>query len=329
VGLDHLRDGGDDQNRTALMAAPSITTRTVDNGLTLAENIGFTEGPVWTTDGRLFVTSVSRGALYEGFLDGRPAVAAAETGGGPNGMTLGYDGQLWITQNGGDVMPTRSQLPVSPSIQVWDYRASTTPSTLFSGKVDAPSDCTFGPDGALWFTDPNGHGFGDAALPGRVWRYDPAADHATVVLDDVFFPNGIAFGPYPEHLYVAETARNRVRRYLVTASTATVDHDFPEITVPTPDGITVDAQGGLWVAGSKSGTVTYFDPAGQMREQLAIGEGTMPTSVCFAGDALDRLIVTVAKGGRVLAFPVEIPGLPTPPAADPIVSSPAQPEEPQ
>lgn len=66
-----------------------------------------------------------------------------------------------------------------------------------------------------------------------------------------------------------------------------------------------------------------------MREQLAIGEGTMPTSVCFAGDALDRLIVTVAKGGRVLAFPVEIPGLPTPPAADPIVSSPAQPEEPQ
>ncbi len=98
------------------MAAPSITTRTVDNGLTLAENIGFTEGPVWTTDGRLFVTSVSRGALYEGFLDGRPAVAAAETGGGPNGMTLGYDGQLWITQNGGDVMlPDHSCRSLRPS----------------------------------------------------------------------------------------------------------------------------------------------------------------------------------------------------------------------
>ncbi|QSE85724.1 SMP-30/gluconolactonase/LRE family protein [Rhodococcus koreensis] len=309
------------------MAAPSITTRTVEDGLTLAENIGFTEGPVWTTDGRLFVTSVSRGALYEVFLDGQPAVAVAETGGGPNGMTLGCDGRLWITQNGGEAMPTRSQLHTTPSIQVWDHHAPAAPRTILSENVHAPSDCAFGPDGALWFTDPNGHGFGDAALPGRVWRYDPAADHATVILDDVFFPNGIAFGTSPEHLYVAETARDRVRRYVVTASTATVDHDFPEITVPTPDGITVDARGGLWVAGSKSGTVTYFDPAGQLREQLAIGKGTMPTSVCFAGAALDRLIVTVAKGGRVLAFAVDTPGLPTPPAAVPIVSSPAQPEE--
>ncbi|NGP08034.1 SMP-30/gluconolactonase/LRE family protein [Rhodococcus sp. 14C212] len=310
------------------MAAPTIISRTVHDGLTLGKNIGFTEGPVWTTDGRLFVTSVSRGALYEIFLDGRPAVAVAETGGGPNGMTLGCDGRLWITQNGGGAMPTRSQLPVSPSIQVWDHRAAAAPSTIFNGRVHAPSDCTFGPDGALWFTDPNGHGFGSAALPGRVWRYDPAADHASVVLDDVFFPNGIAFGPDPEHLYVAETARNRVRRYVVTAHSATVDHDFPQITVSTPDGITIDAQGGLWVAGSKSGKVTYFDSTGQMCEQLAIGVGAMPTSVCFAGDALDRLIVTVAKGGRVLAFPVETSGLPTPPASPaPPDSSPAHREE--
>ena len=32
----------------------------------IAAGLGFTEGPVWTNDGRLLVTSISHGAIYEG-----------------------------------------------------------------------------------------------------------------------------------------------------------------------------------------------------------------------------------------------------------------------
>ena len=289
-----------------------VVERGLDDATALATGIGFTEGPVWTPDGRLFVTSLSRGAIYEVFLDGRPAVLVAEPGAGPNGMTFGHDGRLWITQNGGGVVPSRSSRQTPPSIQVWDPDGRLEPETVLHTGVGSPSDCTFGPDLALWFTDPDGHGFGDEALPGRVWRYDPGTAAAAVMLDDVYFPNGIAFGADPTCLYVAETARDRVRRYLVTGDRLVRDSTAPDLTVSTPDGIAADEDGGLWVAGSKSGVVSHFDSSGRLTQRIDIGARTLPTSVCFAGPGLKTLIVTVAKGGRVLAFDIDTPGLAVP-----------------
>lgn len=289
---------------------------------TVASNIGFTEGPVWTDDGRLFVTSVSRGLLYEVFLDGRPAEPAVETGGGPNGMTLAPDGTLWITQNGGEVMPTRSELPAAPSLQAWHPGADRKP-RMVSTTTDltSPSDCTFDSN-CLWFTDPNGHGFGDDALPGRVFRYDTTTHQLDVMLDDVYFPNGIAFGADPSHLYVAETARNRVSRFRFGDGHLINDTPADGFAVETPDGLAVDEAGGLWVAGSKSGLLTHFDVDGRVTDELDVGKGTMPTSVCFAGPTLDTLVVTAAKGGRVLALSIDTAGLSTPRSARAALLSP-------
>lgn len=280
--------------------------------LTLASNIGFTEGPVWTPDGRLFVTSVSRGLLYEVFLDGRSATAVAETGGGPNGMTLAPDGTLWITQNGGGAMPTKSLRASSPSVQAWHPLHDVDPVTVLTELFSAPSDCTFDDSGCLWFTDPNGHGFGEEALPGKVFHYNIQTCETTTVLDDVYFPNGIAFGADPGYLHIAETARDRVARYRLADGHLTLDTPDRGFEVQTPDGIAVDVEGGLWVAGSKSGKVSYFDKNGQLAKEIVVGDGTMPTSVCFAGRDLELLVITVAKGGRVLATEVAIAGLPTP-----------------
>jgi len=36
----------------------------------VAEGLGFTEGPVWTRDGRLLVTSIDHGVIYEIDSDG-------------------------------------------------------------------------------------------------------------------------------------------------------------------------------------------------------------------------------------------------------------------
>ncbi|MGB3481082.1 MAG: CoA transferase [Mycobacterium sp.] len=289
-----------------------VSVRTSDEARPLAAGIGFTEGPVWTPDGRLFVTSLSRGAVFEVFLDGREPTAVADPGSGPNGMTVGEDGRLWITQNGGTAVPSRSRRRVPPSIQVWDPSESEAPKIVLRAEVHAPSDCAVASDGALWFTDPTGHGFGRDAVAGRVWRFEPTTGTASIMLDDVYFPNGIAFGTDATDVYISETARDRVRRYTVTADGAVRDPAAPELTVSTPDGLAVDAAGGIWVAGSRSGAVSYFDASGRQVQRLDIGAGSMPTSVCFAGPDLSILVVTVAKGGRVLAFDVDIPGLPVP-----------------
>lgn len=291
------------------MTASSLNT--VPTVRTVADNIGFTEGPVWTAAGRLYVTSVSRGMLYEIFLDGRRPKAIAETGGGPNGMTVDRDDALWVTQNGGRAMPTRSSLDTEPALQVWKPDMTIAQLVPTTKTLHSPSDCVCDHAGRIWFTDPDGHHFGDEARPGRVLRHDPLQGTTEVIADDVFFPNGIAFTPGERGLLVAETARDRITRFDLTGAHARRDPKF-SLQVDTPDGIAVDALGGVWVAGSRSGCVSHFDANGTSMTQISIGVGTMPTSVCFAGHDLQTLVITVAKGGRVLALTTDTPGLPVP-----------------
>lgn len=278
---------------------------------TLAHTLGFTEGPVWTPSGRLFVTSVNRGIVYEVFLDGRTSVAIAETGGGPNGMTLGSDGALWVTQNGGHAMPSRSLLPTKPGLQrVRIDTATVSPIPAIVG-LTSPSDSVADDRGRIWFTDPDGHSFGADARPGRVLCHEITTGKTEIVAEDVYFPNGIAIDPDGRALYVAETARDRVTRFMLTQHGIRRDDTF-NLRVGTPDGLAVDARGGIWVAGSRSGQVSYFDADGKKVTALDVGAGTMPTSVCFAGPGLGTLVITVAKGGRVLGIDVDTPGLPVP-----------------
>ena len=81
----------------------------------VASDIGFTEGPVWTRDGRLLVTSISHGAIYE--VGEGEAHVVAQTDGGPNGMAEGEDGTLYVTQNGGLYAGGTSPKPATPGIQ--------------------------------------------------------------------------------------------------------------------------------------------------------------------------------------------------------------------
>ena len=63
-----------------------------------------------------------------------------------------------------------------------------------------------------------------------------------------------------------------------------------------PDGMTFDAQGGLWVAHWGGGRVSRFDPAGKVERQRALPASQI-TSMAFAGERLDRLFVTSASDG--------------------------------
>lgn len=63
-----------------------------------------------------------------------------------------------------------------------------------------------------------------------------------------------------------------------------------------PDGMTFDAQGGLWIAHWGIGRVTRFKPDG--REDFHVDLPAKQTScICFAGDNLDRAFVTSAAEG--------------------------------
>ncbi len=65
----------------------------------------------------------------------------------------------------------------------------------------------------------------------------------------------------------------------------------------SPDGMTVDAQGGLWIAHWGGGRVTRFRMDGSEDFHIALPARQI-TSITFAGDRLDRAFVTSAAIGQ-------------------------------
>ncbi|OZC63029.1 hypothetical protein CH306_28395 [Rhodococcus sp. 15-725-2-2b] len=279
-----------------------------DGAIVLASGVGFTEGPVKIDDTSIAVTSINRGHVYQVPLDGSGPTLLCETGGGPNGLALGPSGELWITQNGGTAMPSRSKLPAAPSLQRW---ANGTLSVELSGTVSAPSDCVIGPDGRLWFTDTAEHAIGEVK-PGRLHAYDPKTGDLETQFDGLMFPNGLAFDSTRGKLYVAETATDSVRRYDVTEKGCTPDGWAVTLERGRPDGMAVDSAGWLWIAGSSGDNVVAVDDQGEICHEILFGNRVLVTSVCFAGAALDQMIVTIAKGGTVVSIPAIHTGLPLP-----------------
>lgn len=258
---------------------------------TLATGIGFTEGPLWTDDGRLLVVALSRGAVVEVGLDAGVR-GSVDVGGGPNGLAQDDHGGIWIAQNGGSVRASGSERPAQPGLQRIDR----------SGVIDmpvpcaqAPNDLAIGPDGRVWFTDPGPPG---ATEHGRVCALDRDSGAVDVILDDVDYPNGLAFAD--DELYLAQTSLGLVTRYrwnrnrLLPVGKAFV---LPE---SGPDGLALDVEGRVYAAAPEANAIFVFGRDGIVEERIGFAESAFPTNLCFAGPNLDLLVVTAAKGGRVL-----------------------------
>lgn len=112
--------------------------------------------------------------------------------------------------------------------------------------------------------------------------------------------NGPVFAPGNEFLYHNDTGRGVVYRFAVTP--AGTLHDKTEfLKFPDewgkPDGMTMDAEGCLWIAHWGGARVSRFDPDGDLERLIRLPAAQI-TNCVFAGTELDRLFVTSAAIGR-------------------------------
>ncbi|WP_327725492.1 SMP-30/gluconolactonase/LRE family protein [Streptomyces europaeiscabiei] len=200
-------------------------------------------------------------------------------------------------------------------------------------------------DGALEWLDrpeertavPSRMNDGVADPAGRFWAgsmaYDgtPGAgslyrtDHAgTVVrvLDGLTIANGPAFTADGTTMYLTDTAVGTILRCRVDPASGDLvagPQAFARVSdgEGSPDGMTVDEEGCLWVAMWGAGTVRRYHPDGRLLHTLTV-PAPHPTSVCLhPGD--NRLYVTTARygvtnptaaSGAVLSVPVPVAGTP-------------------
>ncbi len=83
---------------------------------------------------------------------------------------------------------------------------------------------------------------------GRLLSYQPATGKTTVLLDNLYFANGVALSKNEDFVLVNETWRYRIVRYWLKGEHAGTKDVFIDNLPGFPDGISSNRQGTFWLA---------------------------------------------------------------------------------
>lgn len=155
---------------------------------------------------------------------------------------------------------------------------------------DGKADAT----GAIWCGTMHKDAAGET---GSLYRLAPDASW-TAADSGYMITNGPAFSPCGRWLYHTDTGRAVIYRFERTEEGIAERQPFIRFEEGDglPDGMTVDSEGGLWVAHWGGSRVSRFDPDGNLDRAVAL-PAQQVTNVAFAGAKLDRLFVSSAATG--------------------------------
>lgn len=265
-------------------------------------NVNAHEGPVYVRgENALYFTTVPVTTNIPSFGDRNVAIGRLDVASGQvstfvaatnmaNGMTLDREGRLLICEQGS--LETNARIS---RMDLKTKKVETVVDHWFGLPFNSPNDVVEKSDGTIWFTDPaygSLQGFRPKPRIGDyVYRYDPADDSVTAVVDTFKKPNGLCFSPDESILYVNDSGAiegpnayhvdlpHHIRAFDVADNSHLVNERlFAVVTPVIPDGLKVDSEGRVY---SSSGTgVQVFDTTGRILGEILAGG---VANFCFGG----------------------------------------------
>lgn len=243
------------------------------------------EGPLWDArSGRLgWIDVLSSQVLLTDIATGQtevievPSHVGAIAPRAAGGFVAALQDGFWVVGDG----PTRRITSV----------AEARPSLRFNdGKCD--------PAGRFWAGT---MAYDETPGAGALYRLDPDGG-TSLMLDGVTISNGLAWSLDGRTMYYIDTPTRRIDAFSYSPATGELSNRRPVIAIPAevglPDGMTIDAEGGLWVALWGGGAVhRYLE--GRLAQVISLPV-SQPTSCTFGGAELDELFVTSAREGLSL-----------------------------
>jgi sugar lactone lactonase YvrE len=176
------------------------------------------------------------------------------------------------------------------------------------------NDCACDAQGRLWAGT-----MSKRRTPGAagLYRLAPGGELERVV-GETTISNGLGWSPAADRMYFIDSATQRVDAFDFDGSTAAIANRRPFAEIPAddglPDGLTVDAEGGVWVCLFGGAAIRRYDADGALDAMLELPVSN-PTSPVFGGPDLRTLYVTSALAaeplaGAVLALEPGVRGLP-------------------
>lgn len=139
-------------------------------------------------------------------------------------------------------------------------------------------------------------GEGEACL----YRLDPDGRVVTL-LEGVTLSNGMGWSPNGGTLYYIDTPTMRVDAFDYDAARGELGNRRHVIRIPdgegVPDGMTVDAEGMVWVAHWGGARITRWNPETGAQLAAVPVPAAHTTSLCFGGPSYRELYVTTARSG--------------------------------
>lgn len=270
----------------------------------LADRFQWAEGPAWrASDGYLLFTDVPQNTIYR-WDDGNGLTVFMRPSGymwddppggemGANGLAFDRFNRLVMADHGNRVVARLDDATFSKSVVAESFQGD---------RLNSPNDIAIHSSGDIYFTDPPYGLEGLHNSPHKeldfagVYRVDSSGT-VTLLTSELEFPNGIAFSPDEEVLYVANSDPNRAiwmaypveedgslgEGEVLLDATSMVGSDRPGL----PDGMAIDNHGNLFATGP--GGVLVITPGGQHLGTIETGR---PTANCTFGDDGRSLFIT-------------------------------------
>ncbi|MFD0314808.1 SMP-30/gluconolactonase/LRE family protein [Streptomyces flavalbus] len=180
------------------------------------------------------------------------------------------------------------------------------------------NDAAVAPDGSLWAGTMR---YDEAVGGGTLSRFGGDGS-VTPVLDDVTVSNGTGWSPDGTLMYYVDTPTRRIDVFDFEDGRAVNRRPLVEIEEDAgyPDGLTVDAEGCVWVALWDGAAIRRYTPTGELADVLDLPVPRI-TACAFGGPGLTDLYITTARvgldsphplAGSLLVSPGAGKGLPQP-----------------
>lgn len=151
----------------------------------------------------------------------------------------------------------------------------------------------------------------------RLYRVD-ADGKVDLVLPAATISNGIDFSPDGLRAYYNDTPTSRTDVFDVVEGELTNGRPFASGDDGSPDGLTVDSAGNVWVALNGAGRVRCYSPQAVVLAEVEL-PARLATACALGGEDLRTLFVTTSRenlddpepvAGAVFAVRVDVPGQP-------------------
>lgn len=250
------------------------------------------EGPLWHEDEqRLYWSDIVTGRLfrYDPASGHHEQIYAGEQVGG---FTIQEDGALLLFMERGKIATWRDGILTTIVEEIPAERP-----TRFNDVIADPRGRVFCGTISPKYGEPD-----QGELRARLYRLDPDLT-LTVLLEGIGVSNGMGFTPDLTGLYYTDTATSDITLFDYDSETGAIANRRPFVVVSNdpdegaPDGMTMDAEGGVWSARWGGSCLVRYAPDGREVQRIRFPARKVSSAI-FGGPDLTDLYVTTAGGNQ-------------------------------